>query len=279
MKRKVAKEEEFVPDQRFDDISGMPNPLPSDGPGGPLQINDQGHWMILSDIHIPYFDKFTMELALEEGKKKNVCGIFLNGDIMDCASLSTHKKYKKAPDYGQVEIPMANELLDHLRKTFPKARILWKNGNHEERMLVYVMQKASELNGIEDIRIEKFLKFKERGIEKVEDRRTVRFGKLNVIHGHELLGGGGVNPARWMFLKTCQVALCGHFHRTSEHFDRNMNDYLNACWSVGCMCDLHPHWNPLNKWNHGFAMVELTGRDGGDFHVHNVRVQKGKGIL
>jgi hypothetical protein len=42
------------------------------------------------------------------------------------------------------------------------------------------------------------------------------------------------------------------------------------------MCDLHPFWNPLNKWNHGFATVELNGRDGGDFHVDNHRVIKGE---
>lgn len=260
-------------------MQNLPTPLPSDGPGSPLQISEAGNWLVLSDIHIPYFDKYTIEQAVKEGKRRRVDGIFLNGDVMDCASLSTHKKYKRAPSYGEVEIPMALEFVEYLRETFPKARILWKNGNHEERMLVYLMQKAAELADMKDLRIEEFLEFKRCGVEKVEDRRIVRLGKLNVIHGHELQGGGGVNPARWLFLKTCQVALCGHFHRTSEHFDRNMNDFLNACWSVGCMCQLHPHWNPLNKWNHGFAVVELNGKDGGDFHVHNLRVHKGKGIL
>jgi hypothetical protein len=28
-------------------------------------------------------------------------------------------------------------------------------------------------------------------------------------------------------------------------------------WSIGCLCGLWPEYATYNKWDHGFAMVEL----------------------
>ena len=253
----------------------MPEPFASDGPQAPLKINTIGWHLIVSDIHIPHFDKVVLERAFQEGKRKKVKSVFFNGDILDCHALSRHVKHKKAHDYSR-EVDLGDELMAYTRQQFPDAMIYFKKGNHEERMLVYMQEKAKELSELKALQLRNQLQFDKHRITEIEDRRVVRYGKLNIVHGHEFGPGGGVNPARWLFLKACQVVMCGHFHRTSEHFDRNMNDYHNACWSVGCMCDLHPFWNPLNKWNHGFATVELTGEDGGDFHVENHRVIKGK---
>lgn len=36
------------------------------------------------------------------------------------------------------------------------------------------------------------------------------------------------------------------------------------------MCDLAPDYARLNKWNHGFALVEV--RDDGEFDVENLRI-------
>ena len=47
-----------------------------------------------------------------------------------------------------------------------------------------------------------------------------------------------------------------------------------ACWSTGCLCDLHPRYMPLNKWNHGFAIVDLD--TAGGFSVRNFRIIDGK---
>jgi hypothetical protein len=61
------------------------------------------------------------------------------------------------------------------------------------------------------------LKLDEKGIELVTDRKPVKIGKLTVLHGHELNGSGGVNPARATFLKTIDNVLIGHVHRSSQH--------------------------------------------------------------
>jgi hypothetical protein len=68
--------------------------------------------------------------------------------------------------------------------------------------------------------------------------------------------------------------MCGHFHRTSEHHERNIRGRAEASWSVGCACDLSPRYAPLTNWNHGFAFVTLE--TDGSFHVESKRVLDGK---
>jgi hypothetical protein len=52
-----------------------------------------------------------------------------------------------------------------------------------------------------------------------------------------------------------------------------MNGNITTTWSVGCLSELHPMYMPLNKWNHGFAIVDI---DKEDFQVTNKRIHNGK---
>jgi hypothetical protein len=54
-----------------------------------------------------------------------------------------------------------------------------------------------------------------------------------------------------------------------------MNGKSVTTWSLGCLSELNPAYMPLNKWNHGFAIVDLSD-NGEDFHVKNYRIHKGK---
>jgi hypothetical protein len=68
-------------------------------------------------------------------------------------------------------------------------------------------------------------------------------------------------------------AMQGHNHQTSEHTESNMNGEITTTFSLGCLCELHPAYLPINKWNHGFALVDIDGKE---FHVRNYRIHKGK---
>jgi hypothetical protein len=63
--------------------------------------------------------------------------------------------------------------------------------------------------------------------------------------------------------------MCFHFHQTSEHTEPTISGEIITCWSVGCLCNLHPEYMPLNKWNHGFA--EIYNEDG-FFNVKNRKI-------
>jgi hypothetical protein len=113
-------------------------------------------------------------------------------------------------------------------------------------------------------------------IKLTPDRKIVKFGKLNCVHGHEFGNSifESVNPARGLFLKGGECAISGHWHRTSHHSARTMVDNIVACWTVGCLCELHPEYRPMNNWNNGFAIIEQLGE--GEFLVDNKRVINGK---
>jgi len=81
--------------------------------------------------------------------------------------------------------------------------------------------------------------------------------------------------ARGLFLRGKVSAMQGHNHSVSEHTESNMNGDIVTTWSLGCLCELNPAYLPINKWSHGFAMVDLSD-NGKDFHVRNYRIHKGK---
>ena len=249
----------------------FPEPLELDYQ--PFRMAAPGTYLILSDCHIPYHDRATIQLAIEEARRRQVVGVLLNGDILDCAELSDHERDVDAIDLAD-EITLGRQLVAWIRSRLPAARLVMKQGNHEARLHRVILRDAPALMGIEGVDMPSFLKLADYGVEWVADQRIVTLGKLNVIHGNEYRGSGGVNPARWLYLKARSVALCGHFHRSSEHHSRDIGDNHEAAWSVGCACHLHPRWLRLNDWNLGFAFVSVEAD--GWFVVENKRVLNGR---
>lgn len=250
-------------------------PSPVDRSYTPFRLKDAGRWLILSDLHLPYHDPRTIERAVAEGVKLGVTGVLLNGDILDSHELSTFDRDPTAPRYAE-ELDAAKGFLRWLRHKLPKARIVWKDGNHEERLQRYLMRHAPALFGLDLVSLPMLLDMACERVEYVTDKRVITLGRLNVIHGHEYRPGVStpVNPARGVFLRTKAVALCGHFHQSSEHYEPTIAGKSLGVWSVGCCCQLSPAYSPLNRWNHGFAVVEVE-RDG-SFHVRNHRVIDGQ---
>jgi hypothetical protein len=99
----------------------------------------------------------------------------------------------------------------------------------------------------------------------------VMAGKLPIFHGDEFRALSiAVNPARGLYLRAKTWALCGHYHNTSEHTPKDCHGTYLTCWSVGCLCDLSPDWNPYGNWNHGFALIDIEKN--GQFTVTNKRI-------
>lgn len=247
--------------------AGLPEPLPLSY--DPAVLDTPGDWLVLSDVHIPYHDKRTIEAAVDEARGRGAVGVLLNGDILDCHQLSHHYREPDAARFRD-EVDKGGQFLDWLRARLPRARLVFKFGNHDERLRRYLAERAPELFGLEGFDLQGVLNLGRRGVEWVADKRVVRLGKLAVVHGHEFRGGGGVNPARWLFLRAVSTALCGHFHRTSEHHEQGLDRRIHGVWSVGCACFLYPQYDPNNKWNHGYALVRVAAD--GSFVVTNRRI-------
>jgi predicted phosphodiesterase len=237
----------------------------------PFKI-DAKRLLVLSDIHIPYHSIAAITIAFDWAKKQKPDAILLNGDTLDFFGLSRYAKDPKKRSFSS-ELESFKDFITILKKTFD-AKIYFKIGNHEERYQHYLWMKAGELAGIDDFELANIIKARAEGIDVIDDKRIMKAGDLNIIHGHEYPGAfSPVNIARGLFTKAKVSAMQGHNHQTSEHTEADMNGKITTTWSLGCLSELHPLYMPLNKWNHGFAFVEI---DGQDFQVQNKRIYKGK---
>ena len=229
--------------------------------------------LVLSDIHIPYHNIEALTCAFDFAKGEKPDAILLNGDTLDFFGLSRFAKDPKGRSFAH-ELKTFKEFMDIIKKTFD-AKIYFKIGNHEERYFHFLWMKAHEIVGVEEFELENIIKSRAEGIEIIKDKRIMKAGDLNIVHGHEFGGSvfSPVNIARGLFLRGKVSAMQGHNHQTSEHSESNMNGEITTTWSLGCLCELHPAYLPINKWNHGFALVDI---DGQNFEVRNKRIHKGK---
>jgi predicted phosphodiesterase len=226
---------------------------------------------ILSDIHVPYHDEQALSAAVDYLRRRKPDVVLLNGDYGDFYTISRFLKNPKKRNFKR-EIKMQREGLAWLRSQFPKARLVYKLGNHDERYDHWLWNHAPEISDLPQVRLPSILGCKKLGIEVVGDGRPVMAGKLAIFHGHEMNGGPFVPamPARSAFLRTTASVLVGHHHRTSTHVQPNWKHEEIACWSVGCLCDLTPEYSRVNAFNHGAATVDVDAD--GQFQVVNLRL-------
>lgn len=239
----------------------------------PYKITDHKRIAIFSDIHLPYHSISTITAAIDFCKKEKPDALLLNGDTIDCHRLSRFIKDPKKRNFA-LELDTFKAMFDIFKKQL-KCKIYFKLGNHEERYEHFLYEKAGELVGVEEFTFENIIKARANGIEIISDKRPIQIGKLWGIHGHEYIGGitAPVNPARGLFLKSKVSCFQGHNHQTSEHTEPTLSGEMVTTWSLGCMSELHPSYMPLNKWNHGFAIVDV---DGDNFEFRNKRIFNGK---
>lgn len=252
---------------------GLPEPIKKRR--GSVLVDTVGVTLLMSDIHIPHHDKAAIEVAVKEGKRRKANVIILNGDILDCYSIS---RFDKDPSHPKLleEIRMGQQLFKYLRAQFPSARIIWKEGNHEERFGMFIRNNAPALFGFPCLAWESLLNVEAYGVEFVGDKARIDLGKLAVFHGHEFQGGtcAPANAARTLFLRAKCNAICGHHHTSSSNREKTAKGKQIATWTVACLCDLNPQWNSVNRWDHGFATIE--NHTGGGFSVQNSVVFEGQ---
>jgi predicted phosphodiesterase len=240
-----------------------------------LDLQAKGTWLVIGDLQIPFHDVTTIKLAVDLAAKEKVAGVLLNGDVTDFHEISKFDRRPADPPYKE-ELLAARQFLNYLRYRLPKARIVYKEGNHEERLYTYLFRNCRELWDLDELSLPSLLHFAKHGIEHVGERQVMMLGKLHVLHGHEYTFAisNPVNPARGLFLRAKGNSICSHFHQKSEHIESTIDGSQIGCWSIGCACGLKPYWFRLNKWANGFAMVSVSGD--GTFSVRNYQVLDGK---
>ncbi|MEK0422333.1 MAG: Verrucomicrobia phage [Bacteroidota bacterium] len=232
-------------------------------------------WM--SDLHIPNQDNDAIKLAIDYGTKQKVNCIVLGGDILDNTPFTSHDAPPPSPDDVVEWFEYCTIFLSHLRTKFPKAHIVWLEGNHDNWYMRYLMKKAPMLFNDDYYKLPQRLDLKKFNIDFYDQFVVLRAGKLHMLHGHTIVRGmfAPVNAARGVFIRAKSSMIIGHVHSTSNHSETNIKEEPISCWSTGCLCTLAPDYDPHNtKHNVGFAHI-LVEKDG-NFEVLNKRIINNK---
>lgn len=240
------------------------------------QLDGPAGIVIANDPHVGAHDKRALA-SMFEWMKANKASIthVVWSDFWDLYSLSSYFVDPNKPGYGK-ELSIGWKMWELADAAAGGCWQGIKEGNHDDRLERYIQKNAPQLNMlVPDIR-DSIFKYTENGIHYIAGRRKIQAGKLLILHGHELKFSARVNPAYGLYNKTKASAICGHFHRASEHSATDVYGNLTTCWSTGCLCSLNQPYisEGEHDWVHGFAFVKLEAD--GSFHVDNFRIKDGK---
>lgn len=269
------------PGKQSDGVYPLPEPISESHTDWAVQRVSANTVGIISDIHIPFHDKVALDAAIRFLDQQKPDLILLLGDVVDFYSCSFWDKDPRRRFRLADELEAGKCFLEHIRDRFPKARIIYKEGNHEERLARNVWRDLPELasamlpDGSPCTDLSTLLGFEDFGVEHIGNKQPILLGEhLYCLHGHEFRTSltNSVNPARGLYLRTKANALCGDMHQTSHHSDPSIEKVISA-WSIGCLCHLRPAYMPLNRWNHGFALYQ---HHKGAWSVSNHKILHGK---
>ena len=272
--RRLGTKEYHLPSPTPDNPLSLPETDAKDYP--PYRVGkDFKRGLLLYDLHVPYHHPGAIEIALRAARDFKVDWVCFAGDLIDCYTLSTFDKDPRNRDFVG-EIVSTRQLIMAVDKYLRHPKLVMMEGNHEFRFSRLLMRSAPALIGCEEFRLDHLLRLQDFGADWVDEKRIIEFGNLNVFHGHEFgkFGIGGVNPARTLYLKTKATSVCGHCHQHSAYQEKDIKDNLAACWTVGCLSELRPRYNPVNAWCHGFMLVEKDAH--GWFETHHKRILNGR---
>ena len=220
-----------------------------------IEVEQNERVLGLFDIHIPYQDDAAVEAALAYADEYKPTMIIIGGDLLDFYQCSSFTRKPENKD-TQSELKQCHSFLVDLRKRFPSARMIFKEGNHEDRFERYVLQNAREIYSlVNDLIIQKL---DLPGLNIEYKKEFFRIGKLWWLHGHERPTGGDPEYiCNVVFKYVLDHFICGHHHRPQDKIFRRIDGgtyFGGACGYLAGAMD----YAPINKWNQGIVTVDYS---------------------
>lgn len=218
-------------------------------------------FVLLPDVHVPEHDRGFWSAFLPWLAETKPDTIVIMGDFLELSSCSQHG--------GQADIQKLEEdfaagrqAIAELQEASPDSKIIYLEGNHETRLIRFLLSKAPSL--IESLSVEAGLKLEEQGIPYFGERQQpVSFGRMDLVHGHQIASGKNSSLPKFHGGKVCdvygqpgRVTVIGHSHR-EQVFTKALFRGNAKAVALGTMRLMDPEWlhghNP--GWSHQFAVA------------------------
>lgn len=219
--------------------------------------------VLIPDIQCPQHDERAIAVALQLIRDIKPTQVVFLGDVIAADSISRYGKdtWAEAKLTFEQEAAITNQVLDDFDKVFRRikvGRIIFLEGNHETRLVRFLLQNARQLGDIDNFHIESQLRLDERGYEYVpEEQQPVKISKFFVAHGYYLNQYHAAKTTR----ESHRNIFYGHTHdhqvHTPGHFE---NDTPIMAMSCGCLCKFRQDYlkgRPTN-WIHGLTIINYN---------------------
>ena len=243
----------------------------------------------------PFHDRKCMDLSLKVIKEEQPDTVILLGDMLDLAEWSL--KFQRKPSMfftTQATLIELNWFLAQIRKIVPSAKIIYLEGNHEDRITraivenmkaAYQLKSADNVEGKPMLSIENMLGLESLGVEYRGDYPNNQYwinDNLVCAHGNNVssvpgkTAGNAVKDAR-------ATMIMGHSHRlemASKTIYARRGDITYRAISLGCMCKIGgktPGTKEKQNWQNALGVVKY--KEGNSiFEIHPLFIQHGKMI-
>jgi len=208
--------------------------------------------LVIGDIHFPFEDKKTLKIVSRFIEDYEPDNIVINGDLLDCYSLSSFAKDPRIGKKMSDEIKMAKRYLQHLNSISDAKKYLIF-GNHEIRMNRFLVNKAPEL--IDLIDLETLLKTDGWDIINCSNiENYINIDNWYIGHYDRVSKNSSYTVKNIMTDKGVNI-IQGHTHRLGAYYIRYMDRTLRG-FEGGCLCSLNPVYTENPNWQQGLIVIE-----------------------
>lgn len=230
----------------------------------PVTLSCSTNTLVMADLHIPYHDVDSINNILDFAQDKNIDTIVLLGDILDCYQLSTFTKDPSKPNMMQ-QITIGKQFLQKLRKMFPNARIIYKQGNHQFRIKRTLWENNAKLYEL----MNQYMILNLLGLEQLNIEYLIqpfRIGKLWYLHGHQYNGGRSqAQHIPEMFMKVVHDNfIVAHYHRVQTKDFKKIDGQIISGYAIGHLA-MPMDYSMINKWAKSFSIISYS-EDGSFVH-------------
>lgn len=217
--------------------------------------------LAIGDVHFPWAQKSKISAVLKLAETFRPHAIVQVGDLYDMFAagrwaksldiMTPKQEYQLARD-------QAEEFWRLLRRASPKSACFQLIGNHDERPLKRVLDKAPEVASL--MKVDELFKFK--GVKTANSEFDELVLKdIVFMHGYKSKLG---DHATFNQMKT----VCGHSHRGGVVFmpKRGTGTNLEMIWELNCGYLGDPDEVPLQYrkqsrtiWTHGVGLIDHLG--------------------
>jgi hypothetical protein len=199
--------------------------------------------------------------------------LFLGGDEIDFFQISKFNPDPERLHQLQDDIDYTYDLLKKYRKAAgERCRIIYLQGNHEERLQSYTWRHAQAFSSLRSLRVPKLLGLDDFGMEWVESG-FLEYKGMIFKHGNSVRGRAGYSATAEMD-RFWRSGISGHTHRLA-HIAKTVHKGSAEWVEAGCGCELLDYIKGgPGDWRQGMAYA-YWNRDRKLWLPHTVTITNG----